>query len=270
VDKKDLVVANALISLTWSTVTVIGSSLGGFTIAGLGIVACFIIDGLTYLCSLLFIFLLYRYADKHGIQEKQFQETSILKDNSDEEEINKEENEKDINLCTALWKGLLMFKDGLVYLKNDRYLLVISLIKGFCSMVWGPIDLVNVRLAEDEFPINGSGATTLGILWSILGLGGGIGPILCQQFGGNKSLKSAHIVFLVSFILRVGSYFLQSWSPNFYVWILGNLTRTAGESIAWVWTGSILQMTTPSKFIGRVLAFDLAFCTFGKSLVVYY
>ena len=43
---------------------------------------------------------------------------------------------RDFNLFSAFKDGLLMFKEGVVFLSKERYIFVISLIKGFCTLAW--------------------------------------------------------------------------------------------------------------------------------------
>jgi len=156
--------------------------------------------------------------------------------------------------------GFIKYKDGFVFLKENPFILVVVTLKACGSIAWGAIDLTNVRLSENEFQIGGKGSTSLGIMFSTIGLGTGIGPFITQMLVP-ENLKGNLIAFFISFVERMIGYVLQGLSSSMAIFLIGNVIRSMGEGVQWVYSTTLIQRVTPYNIIGRVLAFEIALDT---------
>ena len=158
VEPKDLVVANALDSFTWSTMLALGSFLGGVTATLFGNQTAFVMDASTFLVSAFFI-------------------SRIV--------MPKREGPR-----VSAQGGWLEFVDGLRYLWMFPLLLMISLLKAAGSFVWGGINVLEVSFANHVYPlsvtslpqwlsIDNGGTATLGLIYVAAGLGTGLVPCSC-------------------------------------------------------------------------------------------
>jgi len=225
VPRKDLVTANALDSTTWSTMLALGAALGGLVTAGLGISAAFIIDSITFGLSAWFVWHL------HPPREK-------LSD-------------------TIGQSSLTTYIDGLRYLWHRPHTLVLTLVKAAAAISFGAMDIVQVEFAEKIFRVGNSGSATLGLIYTAIGIGTGIAPLLAQKLTGENE-KAMYWGITAAFGISVIGFLGVAWSPTLWILLLATIFRTAGSGISWVYSSALLQMRVPSAFRGRVFAFDLA------------
>jgi MFS family permease len=68
VKKEQLILANTILSITWSTMLMIGAGIGGIITYKFGTTIDFLCDSSSYLLSSLFIFLLSRYSHKQNFK----------------------------------------------------------------------------------------------------------------------------------------------------------------------------------------------------------
>ena len=239
VDEEDLVTANALDSFTWSTMLAIGSLLGGLAAAALGIAAAFVIDAATFLGAAWFIG---RVAIPETLAETR---------------------------AAVSRGGWLDFLDGLRYLSGQPYILVVSLVKGGGSLVWGAINVLEVNFAEQIFPLRGSGEATLGIIYAITGVGTGFGPLLLRRWLGDTPRRLLWAMTAGFWVLALGILGLSA-APTLPWFGVATLVRTVGSGSIWVFSAALLQMVVPDRFRGRVFAFEFAVLTFTQSLSIFW
>jgi hypothetical protein len=53
------------------------------------------------------------------------------------------------------------------------------------------------------------------------------------------------------------------WSPSLWMLIASSSIASAGATVSWVFSSSILQVWTSERFRGRVFGLDIGLCTFG-------
>jgi hypothetical protein len=258
VKEEHLVIANSLDTATWSALFTFGSALGGLTVATAGTSVNYIVDACSYLVSFFFLWRLGAYP-KIALESKE--KPVDMKDF----DIN-----TDITLSpeSSAEKKSISFKDhfreffeGIRYLKNNLYLLGIACCKGFIGLTWGITDFSNIIFSEGEFQIAGSASATLGILWTFMGIGAFLGPIIAGFFTGDN-IRKMHYWLLGSFVLRGLGLLLLAWSPHILVGFFADLIITCSGSILWVFSSTILQLKTDSAFIGRIFSVEL----FGMTL----
>jgi len=245
VEKDELVAANALDSLTWSTMLALGAFLGGVVAAVLGAEAAFVLDALTFVASAWFIS---RIVLAAAGRRQAAQRSS----------------------------GWLDFVDGFRYLWGEPFILGIALVKAGGSLVWGGINVLEITFAEKIFvfddlalgrllPLEDGGTATLGMVYVVSGLGTGLGPILMRRWLGDRFGRVMMGIGLGFVLLPVG-VLLLAFSPLFAGFLAGTLVRTVGSGTVWVFSAALLQMIVPDKFRGRVFAFEFAALTLTQSL----
>ncbi|MCB8982635.1 MAG: MFS transporter [Ardenticatenaceae bacterium] len=248
VAQEDLVTANALDSLTWSTMLALGAFLGGLVAAAFGAETAFVLDSLTFLVSAWCI-------------------SRIVLPVVD----------RSLNLPQTGW---LDFIDGFRYLWHEPFILAIALVKAAGSLVWGGVNVLEITFAEQVFSLDGSalahglriedgGTATLGLIYMISGLGTGLGPIFMRRWLGDRKQRillgiSIGFVFLFTGILLLAS------AMSLPSYLAGTLVRTVGSGTVWVFSAALLQMLVPDRFRGRVFAFEFAALTLTQSISTFF
>lgn len=238
VESKELVAANALDGLTWSTMLAIGALLGGIAASLLGVDAAFIIDAATFVVSAWFVLL-----------------------------IRPPQVKVDTNRAPA---KLLDFVDGLKYLRGKPFVFGLSLVKAGAALVWGATNVMEIPLAQTVFPIGANasgGSATLGLIYAATGLGTGVGPLLCRRvFGDSRQGTLRAITF--SFAVFTFGVMLLGLAPSLAWVILATLLRSLGSGTLWVYSSAELQVVVPDALRGRVFAFEFAALTLTQSISI--
>ncbi len=245
VKKDELVAANALDSLTWSTMLALGAFMGGVVAAVLGAEAAFILDALTFVLSAWFI-------------------SRIVIAASERKQIAQESS------------GWLDFVDGFRYLWNEPFILGIALVKATGSLVWGGINVLEITFAEEIFafdtlsigallPVEDGGTVTLGMVYVVSGLGTGLGPIFMRRWLGDRFGRMMKGIGIGFVFLPLGILMI-AFSTLFAGYLTGTLIRTIGSGTVWVFSAAMLQMIVPDKYRGRVFAFEFAALTLTQSV----
>ncbi|RMG90780.1 MAG: MFS transporter [Chloroflexi bacterium] len=244
----ELVTANALDSLTWSTMLAFGAFLGGVVAAVFGAETAFVLDALTFLVSAVLVARI------------------VLPPVSREGDF-------------AGGSGWLDFWNGFRYLWRERSILLISLVKGVGSLVWGAINVLEVVYAERIFPLRGvswggiefadPGTAALGMIYVMSGIGTGVGPLVFRRWLGDRPQRLLAGISLGLLLLASGIMGL-SLAPNLLLFLVATLVRTVGSGVIWVFSAALLQMLVPDRFRGRVFAFEFAVLTLTQSVSILY
>ena len=237
VPPEDLVTANALDSLTWSTMLALGAMLGGVVAALFGEATAFVVDAGTFLLSAWFI------SRISGIRQS--------------------------DVTAVVGRGWLAFIDGLRYLRSVPFILVLSLVKGGGSLVWGAVNVLEVSFAEQIFPLQGSSTATLGIIYTVSGIGTGLGPLFLRRIFGDDPIRVRGAISWGFGLMALG-LFILSLAPTLPIFIFGTLVRTVGSGALWVFSAALLQMLVPDHVRGRVFAFEFAFLTMTQSISIFW
>lgn len=247
VDQKDLVTANALDSITWSTMLALGAFLGGIVAAFFGNQTAFVMDALTFGISAWLI-------------------SRVIMPRREELVISRQNN----------W---LEFVEGLRYLWHVPVLLVISLVKGAGSFVWGAINVVEISYADHVYPLTGTtighwlpvedgGTATLGLIYVVSGVGTGLGPLLIRRWLGDRT-KQLMIGISVGFLLTAVGILMLGLVSTLSAFLFSTFLRTVGTGTIWVFSSVLLQVLLPDKVRGRVFAFEFAFLTLTQSVSIF-
>ncbi len=158
VGDRQLGAANALTATTWSVMLAFGAALGGIVSGGWGIYPAFAIDAGTFFVSAVFIG---RIAYQRG----------PLSSSADR----------------SVRAGFRQYIDGLRYLLAHKDTLALSLHKSAMALtVFGAFQVAQVAIAERVFVIGEGGGISLGLLYTVFGIGTGIGPLLARRFTGDR------------------------------------------------------------------------------------
>lgn len=247
VPQKELVAANALDSFTWSTMLALGSFMGGLVAAIFGAETAFVADAATFLLSAYFI--------------SQITGVGQIKEAGGQ-------------------GGWLDFVDGFRYLRGAGFILGISLVKAAGSLVWGAINVLEIKFAEQVFPIQNTavlsilqiedaGTATLGVIYMMSGLGTGLGPLVMRRWLGDTRPRLLTGITIGFGLMAVGILSL-GLAPTLPLFLLASLMRTVGTGTIWVFSAAMLQMVVPDRYRGRVFAFEFAALTLTQSISIYW
>jgi MFS family permease len=242
VEKNQIVAANALDSLTWSTMLALGALVGGLVAAVFGAETAFVADAFTFLVSAFFIARI------------------VLPPRAQE-----------IPIPGA--RRRFAFLDGFRYLLNEPFILGIALAKAGGSLVWGAINVLEITYANDLFPLPSTGrfaiadggTATLGLIYVASGIGTGLGPIFMRRWLGDAPRRLMLGISLGFLLLTAGLWWISRVAalPPLLV---ATVIRTLGTGTLWVFSAALLQTIVPDQYRGRVFAFEFAALTLTQSV----
>jgi MFS family permease len=234
VSQGQLGTANALSSATWSVMLALGAALGGVVAGGWGIYPAFVIDAFSFLLSALLI---------AQIKYKVHPTTMAASSGG------------------ALGVALRQYTKGLQYLRHHSDILVIALHKAaFALASSGPLQVVQVVLAEQVFEIGEGGGAGLGLMYAVAGVGTGLGPIIARRFTGDRD-RSLRVAIALSYAIAALGLGLVAPLTSFGLVLLGTLLRAIGGGIGWVFSTQLLLHLVPNRVRGRVFSTEFALFT---------
>lgn len=235
---RELVAANAIGSITWSTVLAAGAALGGLVTAAFGRQVCFVLDAFSFLLSAFFI--------RH-IRGR-------LKPASSE-------------VPRKITSGFSDVAQGLSYIRARPGVMTAIFVKSAWGLGGGVILLLSI-FGQNIFPLMGSGAAGIGALYAARGIGAGLGPILARRLAGEKrpALKGS---ITAGFFICALFYIAFGRSESFVPAALALMIAHMGGSILWVFSTVLLQLDVPDEFRGRVFAIDFVLFTLGFAVSNY-
>jgi hypothetical protein len=118
------------------------------------------------------------------------------------------------------------------------------------------------------FPIAGSTAAGIGVLYGARGIGAGLGPLALRWMLGQTPTTMRRAIGPSYFI--VGAFYVGLGAagglPSAALCVL---LAHVGGSVLWVFSTVLLQMEVPDEFRGRVFAVELALVTLTSSISSY-
>ncbi len=240
-EPREWVVANALGSITWSTVLAIGAAVGGLVTAAFGRQVCYMLDSLSFLLSAFFI-------NRISVRfESGSPEQPLLK---------------------GITAGFADIVDGFAYIKARPGVLAAILVKSAYGLGGGVILLLSV-FGERIFPLMGSGAAGIGALYAARGIGAGLGPVVARRLAGEKRQALQNSI-AAGFFLTGLFYVAFGQAKAFLPAALALMIAHMGGSILWVFSTVLLQRDVPDEFRGRVFALDLVLFSLGFAVSNYF
>jgi predicted MFS family arabinose efflux permease len=236
--RQELVAANALTSATWAAMMAIGSGLGGLVTAALGTSAAFGIDAATYVISALFIASVSVSARR-----------SVASDAATEEPHS----------------GWQTFVSGLHYMRDRSLIRRLLSVKAWSAGVGGSIILLSTLFAENVFQ---AGVIGMGLVYTVRGIGAVFGPILARRIVGEHP-EAMYRTIGVAFFIMAGLFLLFSRMPTLVSASVVLCVATMASNILWVFSSTLLQLSVPDAYRGRVFATDFALLTILMALSTY-
>jgi MFS family permease len=227
--RADLLTANALSSATWSAMLAIGAGAGGLVTAVFGRDVAFLVNAVSFFASAVII-----------------ARTSFLA------------SPPDVKRPTGLGTltGFSDLVEGVRYVRANRHVAALMLVKAGWGMAGGVLLLMAV-MGERVFPVGGSAAAGIGVLYAARGLGAGIGPILARAWLGQRPDQMRRAI-VPSYLLVMCFYLMLSWSTTLAAASLAVIGAHAAGSVLWVFSTVLLQISVPDRLRGRVFSVELA------------
>jgi len=241
VSREELISANGLSGASWSVTLALGAAVGGVVTEVFGSDTAFIVDSISFFVSAAYI--------------------SAVRIRS----TSRPDRAKHLSLADAT--GVTDLIEGARYLKSNPRVMALLLVKSGWGLGGGVLLLLTIY-GKQIFPLGHDGAASIGLLYSARGLGALIGPMIAGVItsGAPRTMrKSISIAFFVS----CAFYLLLAHSPVLAVALLCVLGAHSGGSIQWVFSTTLVQMTVPDRFLGRVFALEMALLTLTMSVSTY-
>ena len=235
--RSELGAANAISSTTWSVMLAFGAALGGLVAGSWGYYPAFVIDAVTFFISAIVI-------------------SRIVYDRPPALE----------GSARTVRAALRQYFDGLGYLRQNVDILFIALHKAANAlMIAGAFQVVQVALAEQVFIIGEGGGISLGLIYAVLGIGTGVGPILARRFTGDRD-RPLRVAIAISYAVGTVGVWLTATIISFPIVLFGTFLRGLGGAIGWVFSTQLLLQLLPDQVRGRVFSTEFALMTLMNAI----
>jgi predicted MFS family arabinose efflux permease len=242
VSREELIPANALSSASWSITLALGAVLGGLVTDAFGRNTAFVVDSMSFFVSAAYIARVHlRYSRS------------------------KAQRATHLSIADAI--GITDVIEGARYLRSNPRVMALLLVKSGWGMGGGVLLLLTIY-GKQIFPIGRDGAASIGLLYAARGLGALIGPLIAGVItsGSPRTMRQA---ISVAFFVSTAFYLLFAHSPVLPVALICVVGAHSGGSVQWVFSTTLLQMTVPDRFLGRVFALEMALLTLTMSVSTY-
>lgn len=228
--RRELVAANALGSASWAAMLAIGTALGGLVTAWLGTTEAFVLDAASYVVSAGCIM---------GVAIPSVPASA-----------------------EARATGWQTFRRGLRYMAARPYVLRLLSVKACSVGLAGGMMILIALFAENVFE---AGAIGMGTLFMARGLGALIGPLLARRLVGEEPQRMVGTIG-AAFLLTGGFYVLFGATPTLAWAALALFMATMASNVLWVFSSTLLQISVPDAYRGRVFAADFMLFTIVMAL----
>lgn len=228
VRRRELLSANALMSLTWSLALAFGSALGGVVIAWTGLDAAFLLDAASFVLSAALL---------RGLPP-------------------------DVRAVPALKSARDGFRDlvaGLRYAFLTRGVRSLVFVKPSVGLAGGLVLLLGL-LGEERLAVAGSGSLGIGLLFAARGLGTAVGPFAARAITAYHEDRMRRLLgpaFLEAALFFVAFGLVADPLQAFFLLLFAHL----GTSANWVFSTVLLQTTVPDGLRGRVFSAEMSLFT---------
>jgi MFS family permease len=236
---RELISANGLSGVSWSVTLALGAAAGGIVTDMLGRDAAFVIDSVSFFASAAFLSQV-RFPSLRPVPRLQ---------------------------SRAALTGFVDLIEGARYLKSNLRVVALLLVKTGWGLGGGVLLLLTV-FGKNVFPIGRDGSTSIGLLYAARGIGALIGPIVARTLSSESSQAMRRAIGVAFFVSAV-FYILFARSPALWLAALFVVGAHAGGSVQWVFSTTLLQLSVPDQFRGRVFALELGLLTLSMSLSTY-
>ncbi len=232
VKREDLVIANTLANVTWSVMLAAGAAVGGIFAAIFGTNAALVFDALTFLAAGLLIW---------GMKLHTVPTTPKSETHTPHEKVT--------------------IAQGVRYLRQQPSLLAAMLVKFGGSL--GNIDTLMTLFATQLFIVGDRGTLSLGIMYSVFGLGALTGPLILNRLNDGSTKQMRRLIWIGFILIAFGWVGLGiAGLPSISLWVgivivcIGLAVRAMGGSANWTYSSIILQKDSDDAFLGRMSSLD--------------
>lgn len=236
VPPNQLLMANAVMSATWSAMLAFGAALGGIAVEVLGVRATFILDSATYVVSAWWL--------RHLEIPERIRPKLRLKP-----------------LLQQTWFNV---REGVRRIRQDPFVQRLSVAKAVWSFAGGGLVFLLTLLGEALTPDRV--ALGIGILYAARGLGTGIGPFVGRRVFRDETRWT---LWLGPFVAFSGAmYFLAGLLPwTFWIAVLVVFAH-ASSGANWVFSTVMLQRSVEDDYRGRVFSAEMLMLTVADTFSV--
>jgi MFS family permease len=220
--------ANTILSTTWSVMLAVGAVIGGIVGGLYGPETAIIVDAITFVVA--GGLLMTVQVGESAIKVKATTQTP--------------EEEED-----------LRFIEALRYLRRYPNKIGPILVKGAGSL--GNVDTLLAFYATNLFVLGTNGELSLGILYSVFGLGAMIGPFVLNRFHDDGVFALRRMV-LIGFVWIPLGWLLLGFAPTIWIAAAALALRAMGNSVNWVYSTTMVQKSFPDAYLGRMFSLDMA------------
>lgn len=236
--RRELGAANALSSATWSVMLALGAAAGGLVAGQWGVYPAFIIDAGTFVLSALLL------------ARIRYDRPPALEDDGG----------------ASIGAAARQYLNGLRYLRDHPDIFATALHKAaFALLVAGAFQVVQVPLAEEVFPIGEGGSTSLGLLYAVVGVGTGLGPIAARRLTRDRH-GPQRAAIAAAYVISAAGLALMAPLWSFPLVLAGATLRGIGAGIGWVSSTQLLLELVPDRVRGRVFATEFALQTLTAAI----
>jgi MFS family permease len=247
VPREDLLEAQTLSAVTWSTMLALGAFLGGVVLTWVGVTGVFLMDSATYVVSALLLIGLRLPAPPSHTYPFRL---------------------RDVFLAEDLRRALAHVR--------QLGLLPILAAKTLWGMAGGFLVLLSVLGTETfglgglegeapEFERLGRTGLAIGLLYAARGVGTGLGPVLARRWFGSGDRALARNVF-GGFLVAAAGYSFVPLSQSLWLACLFVAIAHTGGSTIWVSSTVFWQRHVADEFRGRVHSLEFLGMTLSFSL----
>jgi MFS family permease len=237
----ELLPANALSSALWSGMLAIGASIGGLATVVAGPQVAFLLNAVSFFLSAFFI------------ARTRYDATPPLV-----------ARPRGLMALT----GLSDLVEGFGYVRKHAHVAALMFVKCGWGLAGGVLLLLTV-FGQRVFPVGGSTAAGIGLLYGARGIGAALGPITLRWLLGQTPAALRRTLGPAYFMVG-GFYMVLAFAPTLWMAALAVLCAHFGGSILWVFSTVLLQLEVPDRFRGRVFAAELALVTISSSVSSYW
>ena len=232
--RRELIAANALTSASWAAMLAIGAALGGVVAAVLGTGAAFVINAGAYVVS------------AWCISAVPIPATPMVERSSTGQPRN----------------GWQDFWHGVRYMWARQAVLRLLSVKAWSAGVGGGLLILFALFAEHLFQ---AGVMGMGILYMTRGLGAMLGPLLARRFVGEAPAAMERTLSL-AFFISASFHLAFAYMPTLWLAATALCLATMAANVLWVFSSTLLQLSVPDAYRGRVFATDFALFTIVMSV----
>lgn len=220
----DLVRANTLVSITWSVMLAFGAIFGGVFATTFGNSAAILFDALTF-------------AVAGGL-------IAAIRYIPEQRPLDFVHNHSDTS-----------FRQGLKYIRHHRDVSMAIFVKIGTHL--GNVDTLMTIFATQLFVLGNGGELSLGILYSIFGVGAFLGPVLANRFNDGTVPRMRRLI-IWGFVGIALGWFIMGGANSLWIVGIGLFMRAIGGSINWTYSTIIIQKTSANAYLGRMFSLDMA------------